>query len=63
MAAEIAERRLDAFNVSLAKRVVACVTDGAAVMVRFGKSIPCEHQLCYAPVIHLAVSDALYGNN
>ena len=60
---EIVERRLDEFNVSLEKHVVACVTDGAAVMVKFGKSIPCEHQLCYAHGIHLAVCDVLYGKN
>ena len=63
VAAEIVERRLDEFNVSLEKHVVACVTDGAAVMVKFGKSIPCEHQLCYAHGIHLAVCDVLYGKN
>ena len=61
--AEIDERRLDEFNVSLGKHVVACVTDGAAVMVKFGKSIPCDHQLCYIHGIHLAVCDALYGKN
>ena len=34
------------------------------VMVKFGESIiPCEHQLCYAHVIHLAVCDVLYGKN
>ena len=32
-------------------------------MVKFGKFIACEHQLCYAHGIHLAVCDALYGNN
>ena len=62
MAAEIVERRLDKFNVSLEKHVV-CVTDGAAVMVKFGKSIPCEHQLCYAHGIHLAAYGALYEKN
>ena len=51
MAAEIVERRLDELNVSLEKHVV-CVTDGAAVLVKFGKFIPCEHQLCYAHGIH-----------
>ena len=35
VAAEIVERRLDEFNVSLEKHVV-CVTDGVAVMVKFG---------------------------
>ena len=62
MAAEIVERRLEEFNVSLERHVV-CVTDDAAVMVQFGKSIPCEHQLCYAHGIHLAACDALYGKN
>ena len=32
-------------------------------MVKFRKSIPCEHQLCYAHGIHLAACDALYGKN
>ena len=56
------ERRLDEFNVSLEKHV-GCVTDGAGVMVKFGKSIPCDYQLCYAHGIHLAVCDVLYGKN
>ena len=42
---------------------MTCVTDGAFVMVKFGKSIPCEYQLCYAHGIPLAVCDALYGKN
>ena len=65
MAAEIVERRLDEFNVSLEKHVV-CVTDrlmALTVLVEFGKFIPCEHQLCYAHGIHLEACDALYGNN
>ena len=36
---------------------------GSAVMVKFGKYIPCEHQLCYAHGIHLAVCDALNGKH
>ena len=36
VAAEIVERRLDAFNASLEKHVVSCVTDGAAVMSNLG---------------------------
>ena len=62
VAAEIVERRLDEFNVSLEKHVV-CVTDGDAVMVKFRKYIPCEHQLCYAHGIQLAVCEALYRKN
>ena len=40
--------------------VVDCVTDGAAVMVKFGKYIVCGHKLCYAHGIHLAVCDVLH---
>ena len=32
-------------------------------MVKFGKSVPCELQLCYAHGIHLAACDALNGKN
>ena len=39
---------------------MACVTDGASVMVKFGKIIDCDHKLCYAHGIHLAVGDVLY---
>ena len=62
MVAEVIERRLGEFNVSLEKHVV-CVTDGAAVMVKFGKSIPCEYQLCYAHGRHLPACDVLSGKN
>ena len=36
---------------------MVCVTDGVSVMVKFGNSIPCEHQLCYAHGTHLAVCE------
>ena len=39
---------------------MACVTDGASVMEKFGKIINCDHLLCYAHVIHLSVCDVLY---
>ena len=57
--AEIVERRFDEFTVSLEKHVVTCVIDGAAVMAKFWKSIPCEHQLYYAHGIHRAACDVL----
>lgn len=59
-AIEKVKDRLEEFAVSLEKHVVACVTDGAAVMVKFGRLIECDHQLCYAHGIHLAVCDVLY---
>ena len=45
------------------KHVVTCITDGTAMMIKFGMSIPCEHQLCYTHEIHLTLGDALYGKN
>ena len=50
MDAKIVEKRLDELNASLEKHVV-CVTDGAVVLVKFGKFIPCEHQLIYILVV------------
>lgn len=35
--------------------------NGASVMKKFGQSLSCEHQLCYAHGIHLAVFDVLYS--
>ena len=62
-AAKKVEKGLDEFNISLKNSVVPCIAGGAAVMTKFGKIIPCKHQLCYAHGIHLAVSDVLYGKN
>lgn len=57
---KVIKTKLDEFHISLEKHIVACVTDGAAIMVKFGKLVECEHQLCYAHGIHLAVCDVLY---
>lgn len=54
------EDKLAEFDLSLEKHVVACTTDGASVMVKVGRLINCEHHLCYAHGIHLAVCDVLY---
>ena len=40
--------------------MVATVTDGASLMVKFGKETCPEHVTCYAHTIHLAVCDVLY---
>jgi hypothetical protein len=64
MPAEIAvdsvRTKLEEFGLSLDKHIVSCVTDGASVMVKFGRLIACDHNLCYAHGIHLAVCDVLY---
>lgn len=42
------------------QHIVAATTDGASVMVRFGKLLDEEHVMCYAHALHLAVQDVLY---
>ena len=59
-AVEAVQNKLSEFGLDLEKHVVACVTDDASVMVKFGKIIDCDHQLCYAHGIHLTVCDVLY---
>ena len=51
--------RLKEHNVNIETDIVAIVTDGPNVMVRVGKIIEAEHQLCLVHGIHLAVCDVL----
>ena len=44
-AVEAVQNKLSEFGLDLEKHVVACVTNGASVMVKFGKIIDCDHQL------------------
>ena len=60
VAANVVKEKLAEFHISLEKHMVPCVSDGAAVMNKMGRTIECEHQLCYGHGIHLAVCDALY---
>ena len=59
-AIKLVEKRLQLFGLDLNKDVVASVTDGASLMVKFGKDTCPEHVTCYAHAIHLAVCDVLY---
>ncbi|GFS89091.1 uncharacterized protein TNCV_1258471 [Trichonephila clavipes] len=52
------ETKLQEFGIITEKHIVACVTDGASMMVKFGS---CEYHQCYAHAIHLAVCDVLYN--
>ena len=36
------------------------ITDGASLMVKFGKETSPLHVICYAHAIHLAICDVLY---
>ena len=48
------------FSLFLSRHIVADVTDGVSAMVIFGRCVDCEHKLCYAHAMHLAVCDVLY---
>jgi hypothetical protein len=50
------------FDISLEKDIVAVVTDGPNVMLKVGKLLNTEHQLCFTYGIHLAVCDVLNNN-
>ncbi|GFY08176.1 uncharacterized protein TNCV_1355891 [Trichonephila clavipes] len=55
------ETKLQEFGIITEKHIIACVTDGASMMVKLGKIMSCEYRLCYAHAIHLAVCDVLYN--
>ncbi|GFS88004.1 uncharacterized protein NPIL_428081 [Nephila pilipes] len=55
------ETKLKEFGIITEKHIVACVTDGASMMVKFRKIMSCENHLCYAHAIHLTVCDVLYN--
>ena len=56
---DLLKEKLAEFGLNL-QHVMGVTSDGAAVMVKFGKQLPCDHQLCLAHGIHLAVVDVLY---
>ena len=60
---KLVEKRLQLFGLDLNKDVVATVTDGASLMVKFGKETCFEYVTCYAHAIDLAVCDVLYKKN
>ncbi len=54
--------KLGEFGLYLNQHIVGCTTDGASVMVKFGKGIKPFHQQCVPhTIIHLAVCDVLYS--
>lgn len=57
---KILQDHLTMHEISLEKDIVCITTDGPNVMVKVGKLIDAEHQLCFAHGIHLAVCDTLY---
>ena len=62
-AAEIISERMEEFGLNLADYIVCSITEGASMMVKFGKIVPTEHQTCYTQGVHLAVQEVLYEKN
>ena len=60
---ELVAARLNSFNIDLQKVNDAMTTDGTSVMVKVGRMMPCDQQLCYAYGIQLTVIDTLYKKN
>ena len=59
-AIRLVEDRLNYFGLDLNTDIVAMITDGASLMVKFGKETSPLHVICYAHAIHLAICDVLY---
>lgn len=51
--------KLNEFQLSL-EDIVAATTDGASVMIKFGKDIFAIHQICYNHALHLAVISVIF---
>jgi hypothetical protein len=59
-AVEMLCTKLEEFHLDLKCDIIAVTTDGASVMKKMGRILECEHQLCHAHGLHLAVCDVLY---
>ena len=59
-AIRLVEDRLNCFGLDLNTDIVAMITDGASLIVKFGKETSPLHVICYAHAIHLAICDVLY---
>ncbi len=57
---ELVEKKLSDFSLNMKSNVIASVTDGASVMLKFERISHSEHQQCFAHGLHLAVCDVLY---
>ena len=56
---EEVENKLSEFGSSLGRHIAAVVGEGTSAMVKCGRCVDREHQLCYAHAMHLAVCDVL----
>ena len=59
-AVELVEQRLIDCNISLDSDIAATITDGASVMMKFGRITNPIHVTCLAHAVHLSICDVLY---
>lgn len=57
---ELVNAKLSDFNIKLQSDIVAITSDGASVMIKFGRLSPAHQQICYNHGIHLAVMEVMY---
>jgi hypothetical protein len=57
---ELVSEKLGDFGISYEKDIVSTMSDGAAVMQKFGRLSPAHQQLCYNHGLHLAVMKTFY---
>ena len=62
-AVDLATQRLLEFDLDIEKDIVGATTDGASVMVKFGKLIKSLHVECYVHAYHLAVVQLVYSKD
>lgn len=55
----LTNEKLNEFNLRMSD-IVGATTDGAAVMVKFGRNISAVHQQCYNHAMHLGIVDAIF---
>ena len=59
-AIELVQERLHEYALSLNDDIVSTITDGASIMMKFGRETVPLHIFCLAHAIHLSVCDVLY---
>jgi hypothetical protein len=55
----LTNEKLNEFNLTMSD-IVGATTDGAAVMVKFGRNISAVHQQCYNHAMHLGIVDVIF---
>ena len=54
------EVQLASYNLTMQDHIVCSNTDGASVMVKYGKRVDPELQLYYQQTVHMAVTKVIY---